>query len=126
MKDVKMTTVKEYIRKVPKEVREGFEKLRTILCAAAPEAEEGISYGMPCLRLHGMLLYYACHAKHYGLYPYSETIVEFSEKLEGYETSKGTVKFPHGKKLPKKLITDIVKFRIKENKEKFDLKKKKK
>jgi hypothetical protein len=55
MKDVKMITVKEYIRKVPKEVREGFEELRTILCAAAPEAEEGISYGMPCLRLHGML-----------------------------------------------------------------------
>ena len=118
MNDVKMTTVKEYIRKVPKEVREGFEELRTILCAAAPEAEEGISYGMPCLRLHGMLLYYACHAKHYGLYPYSETIVEFSEKLEGYETSKGTVKFPHDKKLPKKLITDMVKYRVKQSKDK--------
>jgi hypothetical protein len=37
--DVKIKTVKEYICKVPKEVREGFEELRTILCAAAPEAE---------------------------------------------------------------------------------------
>ena len=64
MQDVKIKTVKEYICKGPKEVREGFEELRTILCAAAPEAEEGISYGMPCLRLYGMLLYYACHAKH--------------------------------------------------------------
>jgi uncharacterized protein YdhG (YjbR/CyaY superfamily) len=50
--------------------------------------------------------------------PYSETIVEFSEKLEGYETSKGTVKFPHGKKLPKKLIAEMVKQRVKQSKEK--------
>ncbi len=114
MQDVKITSVKEYIRKVPKEVREGFEELRTILCAAAPEAEEAISYGMPCLKLHGIIIYYACHAKHYGLYPYSGTIVRFKEKLQVYETSKGTVKFPHGNKLPKKLIADMVKYRVKQ------------
>jgi len=37
---------------------------------------------------------------------------------QGYETSKGTVKFTHGKKLPKKLITEMVKHRVKQSKEK--------
>ena len=81
---------------------------------------------MPCLRYHGMLVYFACHTHHYALYPMANAIIQFEEKLKGFETSKGTIKFPHGKALPKKLIADIVKFRIKENLEKFKLKKKKK
>ena len=56
----------------------------------------------------------------------ANAIVVFKEQLSNFETSKGTVKFSHGKPFPKKLISDIVKFRVKENKEKFELKKKKK
>jgi uncharacterized protein YdhG (YjbR/CyaY superfamily) len=73
-----------------------------------------------------MLIYYASHTSHYAIYPMANAIVVFKEQLTNFETSKGTVKFPHGKPFPKKLISDIVKFRVKENKEKFELKKKKK
>ncbi len=126
MKDTKITSVKDYIKALPAELRTGFEELRELITKNASDAEEGMSYGMPCLKYHGMLVYFACHTHHYALYPMANAIVQFKDRLTSFETSKGTVKFPHGKPLPKKLITDIVKFRIKENKEKFDLKKKKK
>jgi uncharacterized protein YdhG (YjbR/CyaY superfamily) len=126
MKDTSILSVKDYIKKIPKEQRSGFEELREIILNHAPDAIEGMSYGMPSLKYHGMLIYYASHTNHYAIYPMASPIIVFKEQLAGYETSKGTVKFPHGKALPKKLITDIVKFRVKENKEKFDLKKKKK
>ncbi len=126
MKDTKIISVKDYIKALPVDLRKGFEELRELITKNAPDAEEGMSYGMPCLRYYGMLVYFACHTHHYALYPMANAIVVFEEKLKAFETSKGTVKFPHGKAFPKKLIADIVKFRIKENTEKFELKKKKK
>jgi uncharacterized protein YdhG (YjbR/CyaY superfamily) len=126
MKDTSILSVKDYIKKLPKEQRSGFEELREIILKHAPEAFEGMSYGMPSLKYHGMLIYYASHTSHYAIYPMANAIVVFKEQLSNFETSKGTVKFSHGKPFPKKLISDIVKFRVKENKEKFELKKKKK
>ncbi len=126
MKDTSILSVKDYVKKLPKELRNDFEDLRAIILKHAPYAEEGMSYGMPSLKYHGMLIYYACHTHHFAIYPMANAIVVFKEQLESFETSKGTIKFPHGKLLPKKLIADIVKFRVKENKEKFELKKKKK
>lgn len=126
MKDTSILSVKDYIKKLPKELRSEFENLRSIILKHAPDAEEGMSYGMPSLKYHGMLIYYACHTHHFAIYPMANAIVVFKDQLAEFETSKGTVKFFHGKPLPKKLIADIVKFRVKENKEKFDLKKKRK
>ena len=126
MKDTSILSVKDYIKKLPKELRSEFENLRSIILKHAPDAEEGMSYGMPSLKYHGMLTYYACHTHHFAIYPMANAIVVFKDQLAEFETSKGTIKFFHGKPLPKKLIADIVKFRVKENKEKFDLKKKRK
>lgn len=126
MKDTNIKSVTEYLEAIPTEMRNDFEDLRMLILKHAPDAEEGMSYGMPCLKYHGMLVYFACHTHHYALYPMANAIVQFKDRLSSFETSKGTVKFPHGKPFPKKLISDIVKFRVKENKEKFELKKKKK
>jgi uncharacterized protein YdhG (YjbR/CyaY superfamily) len=119
----KATTVEEYINNIPEEKREGFLALREIILKNAPTATEGISYGMPAYKLNGMLIYIACHEKHYGIYPMPATIVKFADKLKGYTTSKGTIQIPHGKKIPKQLIASIVKFRVTENAKKVESKK---
>ena len=118
MQNIKISTVDEYIQLIPEEVRPAFEAFRSMLRKTVPEAEEGISYGMPCIKLNGILVYYACHKKHIGLYPYTKVIKAFSKKLEGYVTSKGAIQFPLGKAVPEELIAEIVLFRIKENMEK--------
>ena len=119
----KATTVEEYINNIPEEKREGFLALREIILKNAPAATECISYGMPAYKLNGMLIYIACHEKHYGIYPMAAAIVKFADELNGFTTSKGTIQIPHGKKIPKQLIASIVKFRVAENAKKVESKK---
>ncbi len=116
MKDgARFTTVDQYIAAQPKDVQPGLKLLRKLIKQAAPAAEEKISYNMPCYMLHGMLAFFSANAKHYGLYAMPSANVAFREKLQSYETSKGTIRLPLDKPIPQKLITDIIKFRVKEN-----------
>ena len=111
----KASTVEEYISNIPEEKREGFLAIRELILKNAPTATEGNSYGMPAYKLNGMLIYIACHEKHYGIYPMSAAIVKFADELKGYTTSKGTIQIPHSARIPKQLIASIVKFRVAEN-----------
>ena len=108
------STVDEYIALQPAPIRAGLELLRKTIKKTAPEAEEMISYQMPAYRLNGMLVFFSATKKHYGFYPTSSPIIAFREKLKEYETSKGAIRFPLDKPLPLKLISEIVKFRVKE------------
>src|SRR5882762_6685005 len=101
------TTIDEYIADQPIAIRPIMEKLRGIVKKNAPGAMEVISYGMPAYKLHGMLLYFAAFTNHYSLFAFPSAIVAFKDKLEGYELSKGTIKFPLNKPVPVKLITEI-------------------
>jgi len=120
---IKASTVEAYINNIPEEKREGFVLLREIIMKNAPAAMECISYGMPAYKLNGMLIYIACHEKHYGIYPMAATIVQFADELKGFTTSKGTIQIPHSAEMPEKLIAKIVKFRVSENAKKAALKK---
>ena len=84
---------------------------------AAPKAEEAISYGMPAFKLNGLLVWFAAYAKHIGFYPRVSAIAAFKKELSIYKGAKGSVQFPLDKPLPLALITRIVKFRAKENRE---------
>jgi uncharacterized protein YdhG (YjbR/CyaY superfamily) len=118
----KFKTVAEYFSSAPAEARSRLKEIRAIVTQAAPKAEEVISYNMPGLRLHDMLVWYAGYKKHIGFYPRSSMIDKFQKELAAYEVSKGAIRFPLDEPLPAKLITKIVKVRIKENEEKEKLK----
>ena len=66
-------------------------------------------------RMNKAIVYYACFKSHFSLFGYPASVIEFKDRLKEYHTSKGTIQFPHGAPLPKKLITDIVKYRLKED-----------
>jgi uncharacterized protein YdhG (YjbR/CyaY superfamily) len=116
------STIDEYLALQPSALRATLEQLRQIIKKAAPGAEETISYQMPAFKFHGMLVWFAGYKNHYGLYPMPKTIQVFKDKLTAYELSKGTIRFPLDKPVPVKLITEIVKYRVKENLEKELLK----
>jgi uncharacterized protein YdhG (YjbR/CyaY superfamily) len=121
----KAADVKEYIRAIPADLRAGFLELHETILAAAPEAESCISYSMPAIKLHGIVVYYACWEKHMAIYPMPSALKSFAKELGGYVTSKSTVQFPNGKPIPRNLIRDIVEFRVRENKMKREAKSKK-
>lgn len=117
-----MTTVKprdidEYIAGFPQDIRPVLEQIRATILTTVPEIEETISYGMPAFKLHGKyLVYVAAHKKHIGLYPAPVNNKAFEKNFSSYKTSgKGTIQFPLDKPMPLKLISKILKFRVKEN-----------
>ena len=122
---VKFKTVNEYHSTFPPGTRKKLKDINAAIKKAAPGAEESISYNMPAFKHHGVLVYYAGYKNHIGFYPTGSGITAFEKELSGYKTSKGTVQFPLEASLPLPLITRIVKFRVKENLEKAEMKKKK-
>ena len=97
---------------MPADKRRALEKLRKEIKAAAPKAEECISYGVPGFRLNGRLVAsYAASAKHCAFYPGS-IVQQFKKELKGYDTAKGTIRFTPDEPLPATLVRKIVKARI--------------
>jgi len=109
-------TIDDYLDGLPADKRAALQKLRKTIRAAAPKAEECISYQIPAFRLNGMLVGFGATANHCAFYPMSPTAVKVNKKdLENYETSKGTIRFQAEKPLPATLVRKLVKARIAEN-----------
>ncbi|HYJ63890.1 MAG TPA: DUF1801 domain-containing protein [Parafilimonas sp.] len=110
----KFKTIDEYIAAQEDDRKSVLRQFRKIIKAAAPKAEEVISYGMPAFKQGSVLVYFSAMKEHYGFYPTSKPIEIFKDKLKPYKTSKGAIQFPVDKPIPEKLIIEIVKYRLKE------------
>ena len=119
-------SVDAYIAGFEPEVRGILRKFRAAIRKAAPEAEERISWGMPAYALNGMLTFFAAFKDHVSLFPGPSGVEKFKKELAAYGTSKGTVRFPLGTRVPYGFITRIVKFRVRENRARAEAKRKKK
>src|SRR5215204_5901380 len=119
-----ITTMDEYIKTFPKDTQKILEEIRATLKAAAPDAQEKISYQMPTFFLNGNLVHFAAFKNHIGFYPVPTGIAKFKKELSVYEQGKGSVQFPLDQPMPLDLITKIVAFRLKENLAKVKAKKK--
>lgn len=112
----KPTTIDEYLATVSDDKRAALEKLRKTIRAAAPKAEECISYGLAAFRLNGMLVGFGATSKHCAFYLMSGSTVDaHQDELKDYDTSKGTIRFQADKPLPVALVKKLVKARIAEN-----------
>ncbi|HEY5547695.1 MAG TPA: DUF1801 domain-containing protein [Gemmatimonadaceae bacterium] len=106
--------IRAYLAAQPSGTRVILRKMHDTIHAVAPDAVDGFSYRMPVARLDGkVLVWYAGFKNHTSLFPIGDAIRrEFAADLEGYETSKGTVRFPLADPLPVGLIKRLVKARI--------------
>lgn len=109
-------TVDEYLARVPPKFRPLLRQLRTTIKAAAPDAEEVISYKMPAYRQNGMLVYFAAFTNHCSLFAFGGEIRrKYAAELKPFDTGKGTLQFTPDRPLPARLVTRIVKARVAEN-----------
>lgn len=109
------TTIDEYLAGVSDEKRAALQQLRKTILGVIPKAEECISYQMPAFRYDGrVLVFFAAAANHCAFYP-GGTVNDFKDDLEGYETSKGTIRFQPERPIPASLVRRIVKARVAQN-----------
>jgi uncharacterized protein YdhG (YjbR/CyaY superfamily) len=108
--------VEAYFRSLPPEQRKALQKLRDTIAAAAPAAEEGITYSMPGFLLGGKgFVGYVAFKDHYSSFPMSPAAVDAHRtELGDHVTGKGTISFDYGKRLPVPLIKKVVRTRLAE------------
>jgi uncharacterized protein YdhG (YjbR/CyaY superfamily) len=105
--------VLKYLVALPAASRRRMNQMRRTIRAAAPGAEEGYSYRMPCFRLDGrILLWYAAFKAHTSLFLPGGVPRALAGALKGRKTSKGTVQFPLDQPLPVTLVKRLVRARV--------------
>jgi len=114
------STIDEYLALLSDDKRAALQALREIIRAAAPAAEECISYQMPAFKLNGMLVGFAAAKNHCALYAWNGSAVGmFADELRGYDTSKGTIRFTPQKPLPETLVRRLVEMKVAKNAQKL-------
>jgi len=109
-------SVDDYLGALPADMRAALERLRGAIRAAAPEAEETISYRIPTYRYHGPLVHFASFPDHASLVVVSRpTLERFMGDLEGWRISGTTIRFTADHPLPPALVKAIVRARVEEN-----------
>ena len=111
-----MSAIDEYLESVPPLQRTELERVRAVIAQAVPEADEGMSYGMPAFRYHNRpLIGFTASKNHLSIHPFSPAVVDtVREELRGFDLSKGTIRFSPDKPLPENVLKDIVAHRLRE------------
>ena len=113
-------TIDQYHMTFPAAIQERMQAIRKIIHSEVADVEETISYQIPCFKYNGYLIYYSAYTNHISLSnPFSQEFLEhFKDDLKNYKVSKSAIQIPNSDPLPVKLITEIIRFRKKENEKK--------
>lgn len=101
---------------LPADQRAALQTLRETIAAAAPEAEEAISYAAPAFRYRGRpLVAYSASKAHCSFYPMSPPVQDgYRDQLAAFDMAKGTIRFVPQNPIPADLVASIVRARMAE------------
>lgn len=111
-------TVSQYISAAPKEARAHLRELRAALKAAVSTVEEGISYGKPYYKYHGMLAGFDAYKDHIGFEIWANKLDSDDRKrlkAKGYKTGSRTFHIGYDQKVPSAIIKKMVKAQARKN-----------
>jgi uncharacterized protein YdhG (YjbR/CyaY superfamily) len=105
-----------YLAGLEEPKRGTLEKLRETIVSIVPEAEQGISYGMPAFKMHGKVVAgFAAFKNHLSYVPHSGSVVPaLADEVKGYKYTAGSLHFPVDRPLPKTLVKKLITVRLKQ------------
>jgi len=108
--------IDRYLATLDEPKRATLAQLRDTIVAIVPNAEQCISYGMPAFKLEGKTVAgFAAFKSHLSYLPHSGSVIpQLAKETEGYTKTKGSLHFPVGQPLPKKLVKKLLDLRIAE------------
>ena len=113
--DARVVTVDEYLDGAPEPQRSTLHELRSMLVSILPDADEGLSYGVPVFKVGGRAVAGYAYAKnHCSYFPHSGSVIARVEPelLDGYDWSKGTLRFPLDRIPEEALVRRLVEIRL--------------
>ena len=109
----KVSSVEDYVASIPPEVLPVFDDVRRAIRAAAPGAEETISYDMPTWTLSGKaFVHVGAWKKHLSIYPVPELDEDLARALEANVVGRGTLQFPLSQPMPLEEIERVVRLLV--------------
>jgi uncharacterized protein YdhG (YjbR/CyaY superfamily) len=114
MPTVSAEEIDEYLRGVEEPKRSTLEALRRMILEAIPDAEQGISYGVPAFRLRGHTVAgFAAFRNHLSYLPHSGSVLgQVAGDLPGYTMTKSSLHFPVDEILPKTIVQKLIAVRV--------------
>jgi uncharacterized protein YdhG (YjbR/CyaY superfamily) len=108
--------IDDYLAALDEPKRSTLQALRRTILAVIPEAEQGISYGVPAFRVDGTVVAgFAAFKNHLSYLPHSGSVFpELEDELAAFKTSSGALQFPIDKPLPKALVKKLIAVRKKQ------------
>src|SRR3954468_10332667 len=102
--------VAAYLAGLEEPKRTTLKALRRSILAVVPDAEEGISYGMPAFRVDGKVVAgFAAFKNHLAYLPHSgEVLTVLGDSLTEYVCTKGSLHFPIDEPLPDDVVRSLV------------------
>ena len=108
--------IDSYVGALDEPKRSTLQALRKSILEVVPDAEQGLSYGMPAFKVRGKTVAgFAAFKGHLSYLPHSGSVLaELGDAVAGDETSKGALKFAIDEPLPRRLVRQLVKTRMRE------------
>ena len=106
--------VDAYIEALDQPKRATLEALRRSILEVVPDAEQGLSYGVPAFKVEGKAVAgFAAFKDHLSYLPHSGSVLGgIPADISGYQTSKGSLRFSVDQALPKSLVEKLVRARM--------------
>jgi uncharacterized protein YdhG (YjbR/CyaY superfamily) len=124
MRNYLAKTADEYIANAPEETRVKLREVRAVVKSAVPKAEEGISWGIPFYKYHGVLAGFSAFTGHisFGFAPVLQSKVREILEEKGYKTGQKTIQIKFDQKVPAAEIQQILQIQAKINEAKRAIK----
>ena len=108
--------IDRYLEALEEPKRTTLAKLRQMILDVVPEAEQGISYGVPAFKVRGKTIAgFAAFKNHLSYLPHSGSVFpELAEELQGYSFSSGALRFDTGEPLPVPLVEKLIAVRLRQ------------